>query len=223
MVALPVNCVWMASGNNTRLSPELIRRTVFCLRDAKTADPWLRAGFRHPKLLCWVAENRGQLVWAALTLVSAWLAQGRPPGRQTLGMFEAWAEVISNPDKLLVEGRDSGLEVFARARRLVVRGSPRADQSVVRALLARKAYVLRLLLRPTADEWEAWIERAAIAEFDGGLSRGDAETAAWAELEGRRGEGSGGLDDDPGRREVRRGPVPRRRRRWGPTLGVERL
>lgn len=94
MVTLPVNCVWMASGNNTRLSRELIRRTVFCRLDAKTADPWLRAGFRHPRLLRWAAENRGQLVWAALTLVSAWLAKGRPPGRQTLGMFEAWVEVI---------------------------------------------------------------------------------------------------------------------------------
>ena len=36
--------------------------------------------------------NRGQLVWAALTLCQAWVAAGKPPGKETLGMFEAWAE-----------------------------------------------------------------------------------------------------------------------------------
>ena len=30
----------------------------------------------------------------------------------------------------------------------------------------------------TDDEYEEWLERAAIAEYDGGLSRADAETQA---------------------------------------------
>jgi putative DNA primase/helicase len=31
---------------------------------------------------------------AALTLCQAWITAGRPAGRQTLGMFESWAEVM---------------------------------------------------------------------------------------------------------------------------------
>jgi hypothetical protein len=94
MLTLPNTAVWLASGNNTRLSRELIRRTVFCRLDAKVDAPWERTGFRHPSLLRWARDNRGQLVWAALTLVQAWIAAGRPAGTQTMGMFESWAEVI---------------------------------------------------------------------------------------------------------------------------------
>jgi hypothetical protein len=91
---LPNRAVWVASGNNTRLSRELIRRTLWCRLDSQTDAPWDRTGFRHPNLLAWVRENRGRLVWAALTLCQAWVATGRPAGKQTLGMFESWAEVI---------------------------------------------------------------------------------------------------------------------------------
>src|SRR6516164_6851097 len=84
----------MASGNNTRFSRELIRRTVFCRLDAKVDAPWERTGYRHPNLLKWAKENRGQLVWAALTLARAWIAAGRPAGTEVLGMFEAWTDVI---------------------------------------------------------------------------------------------------------------------------------
>src|SRR5262249_49342655 len=33
-------------------------------------------------------------VWAALVLCRHWMAQGRPAGTQTLGMFEGWARTI---------------------------------------------------------------------------------------------------------------------------------
>jgi hypothetical protein len=91
---LPVSCVWLATGNNVRLSRELIRRTLWCRLDAKTDVPWERKDFRHPKLIAWAKENRPRLVTAALTLCRAWVAAGRPKGKETLGMFEEWAEVI---------------------------------------------------------------------------------------------------------------------------------
>ena len=94
MLTLPNTAVWLASGNNTRLSRELIRRTVFCRLDAKVDAPWERKDFRHPNLLKWAKENRGKLVRAALTLVRAWIAAGRPAGKQTLGMFESWVETV---------------------------------------------------------------------------------------------------------------------------------
>ena len=33
-------------------------------------------------------------MWAALTLIRAWIAAGRPKGKKTLGKFEGWAEVM---------------------------------------------------------------------------------------------------------------------------------
>jgi hypothetical protein len=94
MLTLPNAAVWLASGNNVRLSREMIRRTVFARLDARLDAPWERTGFRHPNLLKWAKENRGQLVGACLTLVRAWLAAGRPAGLGVLGMFEAWVEVV---------------------------------------------------------------------------------------------------------------------------------
>jgi DNA primase len=91
---LPNTAVWLASGNNTRMSRELIRRTVWSRLDAKVDAPWERSVFRHPNLIGWAKANRGALVGAALTLCQAWVAEGKPPGKQVLGMFESWAETI---------------------------------------------------------------------------------------------------------------------------------
>jgi hypothetical protein len=95
---LPVRCVWTATGNNPSLSSEISRRVVRIRLDAKVDRPWQRptSEFRHPDLRAWAAENRHDLVWAALTLVRAWLAAGQPapPELPTLGMFEAWSRVI---------------------------------------------------------------------------------------------------------------------------------
>jgi hypothetical protein len=92
--SLPNMCVWLASGNNTSLSRELIRRTIWVRLDAQVDAPWERNGFRHPNLFSWAKSNRSRLVWAALTLCQAWIAGGRPAGQQTLGMFERWAETL---------------------------------------------------------------------------------------------------------------------------------
>jgi hypothetical protein len=93
-VTVPNTAVWLASGNNTKLSRELIRRTLLSRLDARVDEPWERTNFRHPNLMGWVQANRGTLVWAALTLCQAWIVAGRPPGRQTLGGFESWTEVV---------------------------------------------------------------------------------------------------------------------------------
>jgi putative DNA primase/helicase len=94
MAHLPVRCGWIATGNNPTVSTEIARRTVRVRLDAKMDQPWLRKEFRHPNLRQWAAQNRGRLVWAALTLIRAWVAAGRPSGQRSLGMFENWAATI---------------------------------------------------------------------------------------------------------------------------------
>jgi hypothetical protein len=94
MARLPVRCVWVATGNNPAVSTEIARRTVRIRMDAKLDRPWLRNGFRHENLRGWANQNRGLIVVAALTLIRAWILQGKPKGKTTLGMFERWSEVM---------------------------------------------------------------------------------------------------------------------------------
>jgi putative DNA primase/helicase len=95
-VRLPIQNAWVATGNNPALSSEMTRRTIRARMDAKVAQPWLRTGFRHANLRAWVISHRGDLVAACLTLVRAWIRNGKPEpshGR-SIGMFEEWATVM---------------------------------------------------------------------------------------------------------------------------------
>jgi hypothetical protein len=96
MVELPNKAIWIATGNNPNLSLEIARRCVRIRLDAKTDRPWLRdpESFQHHPLMTWVASNRARLIRAALILIRAWVAAGRPPAKRTLGSFEEWAQVI---------------------------------------------------------------------------------------------------------------------------------
>lgn len=93
-VSVPNTAVWLASGNNPRMSLELARRCVRIRIDPKRDMPWRRDGFRHDPLIEWVRETRPALVRACLCLVQAWLAAGRPRGKQRLGSFESWAATM---------------------------------------------------------------------------------------------------------------------------------
>jgi hypothetical protein len=96
MIQLPVECCWMATGNAVKTSQEIARRIVKIRIDAKRDQPWLRpeSEFKHPNIREWAIKNRGQLVWSCLVLGKAWIAEGRPQGKRTLGMFESWARAM---------------------------------------------------------------------------------------------------------------------------------
>ncbi len=94
MAAIPVRCVWLATANNPSLSLEVARRTVPIRLDTGVEKPWELKGFRHPDLRGWARENQVELQWAALTLIQAWIAAGKPSGQKSLGSYEQWAEII---------------------------------------------------------------------------------------------------------------------------------
>jgi hypothetical protein len=96
LVSIPVRCVWVTTANNPTMSTEIARRSIRIRLDPKQDRPWLREGFRHGNLRDWASENRGRLIWAALTLAQSWLSAGRPPAPDTkpLGSFESWSRVV---------------------------------------------------------------------------------------------------------------------------------
>jgi len=87
--------MWLLTGNNVRLSKDLVRRSVRIRISPKEEQAWLRDKFKHDPLIGWAQEHRNELFRAALILVRAWLAAGRPLGRARLGSYEQWAAVMS--------------------------------------------------------------------------------------------------------------------------------
>jgi hypothetical protein len=95
MAELPQRATWVAAGNNIQIRGDLHRRCYWIRLDAKVARPYERTGFRHPNLIAHVAERRGDLITAALTIARAWYAAGRPPADlPTFGGFEPWAKTL---------------------------------------------------------------------------------------------------------------------------------
>jgi putative DNA primase/helicase len=93
----------------------MTRRSIRIRIDAEVEHPEQRHDFRHPDLLGWARANRGELVWAALTLARAWVAAGRPAGpERPLGAFESWTRVIGGI--LAVAGIPGLLENAAELR-----------------------------------------------------------------------------------------------------------
>jgi len=91
-----VRTFWMANGNNVVVGGDLARRTFKSRVDPQDPMPWQREGFRHPDLIRWVQEARGEILAAVFTVARAWIQAGRPaPDRvPRVGSFEAWRDMI---------------------------------------------------------------------------------------------------------------------------------
>lgn len=94
-ITVQVRCSWIFTANNPTYTTENARRLVRTRLDPKVDRPWMREGFRHDPLRVWAKENRGELIWAALTLVQNWVARGKPIfSGKALGSYESWSRII---------------------------------------------------------------------------------------------------------------------------------
>lgn len=94
-VEVAVRSVWVFTGNNVLLSAELVRRLIMIELNAQMASPEMRTGFRHKDIRGWVRENRGELVWACLTLIQNWIADGMEKQKDVaLASYENWSGVV---------------------------------------------------------------------------------------------------------------------------------
>jgi len=117
MVNLPVRCIWVATGNNPTVSTEIARRSIRIRIDSECERPWTREDFKHSNLRVWADKHRSDLVWAALTLVQAWVAADRPRWQErTLGSYEHWAAVMGGILEINeIEGFLGNLDEFYEA------------------------------------------------------------------------------------------------------------
>jgi hypothetical protein len=95
IVRLKNRIQWMITGNNLRMTGEMLRRFTRSRLEPPEEYPELRRDFQHDPLIPWVFENRGKLVGALITLIRNWLSKGaRPFTRSRLGSFEKWAQTV---------------------------------------------------------------------------------------------------------------------------------
>jgi hypothetical protein len=94
-IDLPVESIFIGNGNNVRMGGDLPRRCYFIQMDPKTSKPWLRDNFKHPDLLKWVRDHRGELAAALLIMARAWIVAGKPSSKTSkIGSFEKWCETV---------------------------------------------------------------------------------------------------------------------------------
>jgi hypothetical protein len=95
MAEAPLLMSWYATGNNVVIAADTARRVCHIRLESPDERPEERQGFRHPNLLQWVGENRARLLRAALVILRAYCAAGRPDqGLPALGSFEGWSGLV---------------------------------------------------------------------------------------------------------------------------------
>jgi len=186
LLTVPMEAVWLATGNNIAFRGDLGRRVLPIDLDAKVEFPEDRT-FRRRDLTRWVREERPGLVVAALTLLRAFHAAGRlDHGQCPVGSFEAWDALVRAA--VLWLGFDD--PVAGRAR---VRTESDADLEALGTVL--EAWWSAIGSEPRT------LARAIESAFDGA---GHQELAA----------ALSGLDPKGDGRRPRARPVGDRFRRW---------
>lgn len=92
-VEIPNTALWSANGNNLALSGDLSRRAVLCRLDPGMERPEERSFAFDP--VARAMERRAEYVAAALTVMRAYVAAGRPGlGLSPFGSFERWSAMV---------------------------------------------------------------------------------------------------------------------------------
>ncbi len=93
MIDLPNTLTLVATGNNTRCSGEIAKRTIPILLQPTTDSPETRTDFRHPDVVAHVREARPAVLGALLGMVENW-KRDRHVDDRTMGGFEQWSRVV---------------------------------------------------------------------------------------------------------------------------------
>ncbi len=128
IVTMPMRALWLVTANNLTLSNELVGRTLHVRLETAEEHPENRTDFKYPDLEAHVREQRPALVIAALTVLRAYFAAGRPDQKLVpWGSFEEWTLIVRGtlvwagmPDPIggrteLTESGDAELGALERA------------------------------------------------------------------------------------------------------------
>lgn len=169
--SLPNRALFIATGNNLRLSSDTCRRVLLARIDAETETPYTRDFSFDPAQH--VARHRLALVAAALTIIRAYITAGRPKvaaGRTA--SFELWDDLVRQPLCWL-----AGLVERANADTPAAERLPTFSDPMQAAALAFEADPETVKHAALLDAWHAEFGRTpatvaqAIKKADGGSLR----------------------------------------------------
>ena len=112
LVRIEARATLFATGNNIRIFGDLRRRVLQCRLDAKREHPESRQFWSRPVTA--VLADRGRYVGAALTLVRAYAAAGKPDRAKSLASFECWSDFVRSA--LLWLGKADPVLTIRRSR-----------------------------------------------------------------------------------------------------------
>lgn len=93
---LPNRALFLITGNNLVLTGDTHRRVLMVRLDAQQEQPFTREFAFNPQQA--VIQNRQQMVVAALTIVRAFIAAGRPKSASgRIASFELWDDLVRQP------------------------------------------------------------------------------------------------------------------------------
>lgn len=104
------------TGNNIRITGDLIRRVLTCNLDAAVERPELRKFSLDPVRR--VTDDRGRYIAAAITIARSYTAAGRPLAGTLLPLagFTQWSSVVREP--LIWLGQEDPVSCMEQARKL---------------------------------------------------------------------------------------------------------
>lgn len=167
-IDVALNLLFAGTGNNCKLTTDMIGRTLSILMESECENPSQRSGFKYPDLLGHVKRNRRHLAIAALSIPAAYVAAGRPNMQlPPWGGFQPWSDLVRN--SIVWAGLpDPGLT------RTQLAGTADDDTKLLSALMdgwqelgfAATVKVARELAEtPTADGYQYPTLREVLAEF----------------------------------------------------------
>ena len=115
-VTLPNRALFIATGNNLRMTSDTCRRVLTARIDTQSEKPYTRDFAFDPAQM--ITNDRLQYVVAALTIVRAYITAGRPKvAKGRTASFEHWDDLVRQPlcwlANLVRQSGDSELPTFA--------------------------------------------------------------------------------------------------------------
>jgi hypothetical protein len=149
-VTLPLQITWFVTGNNIALLGDIPRRCVHIRLESPEERPETREGFRHPRLLRWIGEERRRLLPAALTLLRGFVAAGRPDQQlPPWGSFDEWSDLVRGTVVWL--GYPDPAETCAELEETSATSAERAFVVAFAAAFADRGVTAREILERAAD------------------------------------------------------------------------
>ena len=100
--SLPNDREWIITGNNVRVSGDLVSRTIVTRLEPRTEHPEERQGFKIADLESWVKvpTNRARILRALLVLVADWAAAGAKPDH-SIAPMRSWTTLVQGVGGIL--------------------------------------------------------------------------------------------------------------------------